>query len=229
MSAPPYMKLFWGDYHKATRHLRRDQHGAYFLLIGEAWRLGGSLPDDDRLLSAWALCADDEWAEMKPVIMDFFALRRGKWIHDRVREELASYETTSRKRKEAGRKGGSVSGGKHGGNTQAIAKLKPTKPEPEPEPKKETTPDGVVAPKRIASRLPADWSLDPDGFAYAERQGFDPAAIGRMAERFGNYWRAKSGKDAAKLDWPATWRNWVLAEVERRPSSAQPRRAVGFV
>lgn len=127
------MKLFWGDYHKATRHLRRDQHGAYFLLIGEAWRLGGSLPDDDAMLAAWALCTPDEWRETKPVIMAFFALRRGKWVHDRVREELASYETTSRKRKEAGRRGGSASRGKGEGNSEAIARLKPTKPEPEPE------------------------------------------------------------------------------------------------
>jgi hypothetical protein len=29
-----------------------------------------------------------------------------------------------------------------------------------------------------------------------------------LAERFADYWHAKAGKDAAKLDWPATWRNW---------------------
>jgi uncharacterized protein YdaU (DUF1376 family) len=131
------MKLFWGDYHKATRHLRRDQHGAYFLLIGEAWRLGGALPDNDELLAAWALCTPDEWAATKSVIMSFFALRRGSWVHDRVREELASYEATSRKRKEAGRKGGKASVGKDLENPEAIAPQKPTKPEPEPEPKKE--------------------------------------------------------------------------------------------
>ena len=134
MSAPPYMKLFWGDYHKATRHLTRDQHGAYFLLIGEAWRLGGALPDDDLKLSAWALCTPEEWAIMKLTIMDFFALRRGKWWHDRVREELAAYEATSRKRKEAGKKGGSSGAGKTKGNAEANAFQKPTKPEPEPKP-----------------------------------------------------------------------------------------------
>ena len=137
MSAPPYMKLFWGDYHKRTRHLKRDQHGAYFLLIGEAWQLGGALPDDDAKLAAWALCTPDEWAAIKPVVMEFFALRRGKWWHDRVREELASYEATSRKRKEAGKKGGKASGGNTTGNQEANAFLLPTKPEPEPEPEED--------------------------------------------------------------------------------------------
>jgi len=160
MAAPPYMKLFWGDYHKATRHLRRDQHGAYFLLIGEAWRLGGSLPDDDTMLAAWALCSPDEWAATKPVVMAFFALRRGKWVHDRVREELASYETTSRKRKEAGRKGGASSHGKDKGNTEAIAIQLPTKPEPEPEPKKDPpkAPKGALVPEGLVERV---WSAIP--------------------------------------------------------------------
>ena len=128
------MKLYWGDYHKATRHLTRDQHGAYMLLIGEAWRLGGTLPDDDALLAAWAICTPAEWATIKSTIMAFFSLRRGKWTHDRVREELASYETISRKRKSAGKAGGLVSAGKDSENMEANAKQLPTKPEPEPEP-----------------------------------------------------------------------------------------------
>lgn len=133
MSAPPYMKFFWGDYHKATRHLTRDQHGAYFLLIGEAWRLGGSLPDDDALLAAWSRCTPSEWSKIKPIILAFFTYRRGKWAHDRVREELATYAAISRKRKEAGKRGGSASDGNHRGNRQANAKQLPTKPEPQSE------------------------------------------------------------------------------------------------
>lgn len=163
MSAPPYMKLFWGDYHKATRHLTRDQHGAYFLLIGEAWRLGGALPDDDAKLAAWALCTIEEWSVMRPIIMDFFALRRGKWWHDRVREELAAYESTSRKRKEAGKKGGSASGGKAKRNEEANACLLPTKPEPEP--KSDNTPSspprGTISPKVTKGQVEAVWSACP--------------------------------------------------------------------
>ena len=26
--------------------------------------------------------------------------------------------------------------------------------------------------------------------------------------KFGDFWRAKTGKDATKADWLATWRNW---------------------
>jgi len=148
------MRLYWGDYHKRTRHLKLEQHGAYFLLIGEAWQLGGTLPDDDAKLAAWALCTPEEWASMKPVVMEFFALRRGKWWHDRVREELASYEATSRKRKEAGKKGGTVRPGNTTGNREANAYQLPTKPEPEPEPyKKEQEP---LSPTPTKAAYPED-------------------------------------------------------------------------
>ena len=47
----------------------------------------------------------------------------------------------------------------------------------------------------------------------------------RETDKFINYWRAKSGKDATKLDWVATWRNWMLNAEERlapqAPAAAQ--------
>lgn len=168
MSAPPYMKLFWGSYHKNTRHLTKAaHHGAYMLLIGEAWQRCGSLPDDDAMLSAWAACTPEEWAAMKPTIMAFFALRRGKWVHDRVREELAVYESTSRKRKEAGKKGGSATRGKDSENPQAIATQLPTKSEPEPEPEIEgktpVVPTGTTVVRIILRQadVEAVWEITP--------------------------------------------------------------------
>lgn len=132
MSAPPYMKLFWADYHQDTRHLNRNEHGAYFLLIGEAWNRGGYLPDDDALLARWTLSTAEEWAQLKPTVLAFFRPSKGRWKHKRISEELASYSEVSRKRKIAGKKGGAASHGKISGNQEAIAEQKPTKPEPEP-------------------------------------------------------------------------------------------------
>lgn len=211
MSAPPYMKLYWGDYHKATRHLTRDQHGAYFLLIGEAWRLGGSLPDDDRMLAAWALCSPAEWAEIKDVVMAFFAARRGKWVHDRVREELASYEATSRKRKEAGRKGGSASHGKDNANSEANARLKPTKPEPEPEPvegEANASSVGSAEPNPTASLFEVEeiearpdpapkakpWELDPDFAALWSGATAEARSRAKSKENVWPHWRVAKAK-----------------------------------
>ena len=41
-------------------------------------------------------------------------------------------------------------------------------------------------------------------------------------EKFVNYWRAKPGKDGRKLDWIATWRNWILSARSSNGTNRQP-------
>ena len=36
-------------------------------------------------------------------------------------------------------------------------------------------------------------------------------------EQFRDYWQAKSGKDATKIDWVATWRNWMRKAEQQAP------------
>jgi hypothetical protein len=38
-------------------------------------------------------------------------------------------------------------------------------------------------------------------------------------ENFCDYWRAKAGSDARKLDWPATWRRWMRTAASRSASN----------
>ena len=64
-------------------------------------------------------------------------------------------------------------------------------------------------PKAVkGSRLSKDWALPAEWETWcrAERPDLDPRVT---AETFRDFWVAKAGKDAAKLDWEATWRNWV--------------------
>lgn len=197
------MKLYWADYHQDTRHLTRDEHGAYFLLLGEAWNRGGYLPDDDVLLARWALATADEWTRLKPIVMAYFRpATRGRWRHKRVSEELASYDDVSRKRKAAGKRGGSAKHGKHDENSEAnataIAKQKPTKPEPEPEP--EVREDLFVASDEpMATDRGEPWERDPE---------------------FGRLWGAapplmrKRAKSKAKV-----WPEWQRATKRALPSA----------
>lgn len=42
---------------------------------------------------------------------------------------------------------------------------------------------------------------------------------------FVDYWRGAPGGKGVKLDWPATWRNWMRKaqqDAERRPARASP-------
>jgi hypothetical protein len=61
------------------------------------------------------------------------------------------------------------------------------------------------------TRLPADWVASEDQIAFCktERPDLNPKAV---ADRFRDFWIAQPGTKGVKLDWDATWRNWVRAE-----------------
>jgi len=58
---------------------------------------------------------------------------------------------------------------------------------------------------------PEDWRA----FCTAERPDLDPA---KTFAAFGDYWRGVPGAKGNKLDWIATWRNWVRGEKRDRAS-----------
>ena len=43
----------------------------------------------------------------------------------------------------------------------------------------------------------------------ARAEGFSDPEVDREALQFRDYWLGASGSNAVKLDWSATWRNWV--------------------
>ncbi|WP_019224107.1 DUF1376 domain-containing protein [Bartonella rattaustraliani] len=55
-------------------------------------------------------------------------------------------------------------------------------------------------------RLPKDF--EPD-FDFAIQEGLPPERVKVEIAKFRDYWSSKSGANATKLDWQATWRNWV--------------------
>lgn len=103
-------------------------------------------------------------------------------------------------------------------NSTEVAGLIPDSLNPITDSRERRAPAG--APPR-ASRLAADWSL-PD--AYRSEALRIAAEAGRRvdpnaeAAKFRDYWVAKAGKDAAKADWLATWRNWIRRACENAPA-----------
>lgn len=99
-------------------------------------------------------------------------------------------------------------------------------------PFKEINPNPVSESARVrtrGSRLPDGWkpkTCDP-----ATKAGQVIARRGQQwaretLESFDNHWRAKAGRDASKLDWQATWANWVV-EQDRRDNRNGSNRQLG--
>lgn len=66
------------------------------------------------------------------------------------------------------------------------------------------------AKKKRGTRLSRDWQLPKRWGNWAiEYTHQSPDWVRDTAAKFKDHWISKSGKDATKLDWEATWRNWV--------------------
>lgn len=59
------------------------------------------------------------------------------------------------------------------------------------------------------TRIPDNFAPDAAMRAWAQAK-VPNVNLARETEKFCNYWRAKGGREARKLDWSATWRNWML-------------------
>jgi uncharacterized protein YdaU (DUF1376 family) len=90
-----------------------------------------------------------------------------------------------------------------------------------------TTPTTITTTTKEKSRgsrfaltqLPDDWKT----FCKTTRADLDPASV---FASFGDYWRAVPGAKGCKLDWAATWRNWVRNQkvpVGVNPASVKVR------
>jgi hypothetical protein len=77
------------------------------------------------------------------------------------------------------------------------------------------------------SRLAGDWRPTTRGIEYATERGLSMLRLEIEIEKFRNYWTAKSGASSTKLDWEATWRNWILNTLERNNVPVRSTRANG--
>jgi hypothetical protein len=72
-------------------------------------------------------------------------------------------------------------------------------PQPKPEPKL----------KRIGTRVPEDFFPEPVDCDVGFERGMTEADIESEHLKFMDFWRAKAGKDATKLNWNAAFRYWL--------------------
>lgn len=138
----------------------------------------------------------------------------GYEMHDYLEHQQSAQDVEDRRNKRAA--AGSL-GGKAKANGLANASQMPeqtpskhvadTDTDPDIDPN--TPANAGVRPRKRATRLHEDFTVTAEMRLWASTKAPD-ADLMTETEKFINYWVAKSGKDATKLDWNATWRNWIL-------------------
>jgi hypothetical protein len=144
-------------------------------------------------------------------------------VQDRVLEELLNYHKNAETNKR-------IADEREAKRKESRTKREPSVDEPPPNHKPLTNNQEPIKERTRGSRLSADWVLPKEwsDWAKQERPDLDLRSVG---EQFRDYWSAKAGSGATKLDWQATWRNWVRnqkqvfkqADIARTtvPSSSQ--------
>jgi len=208
MSESPFVNFYTSDFLAGTSGLTASVKGVYITILclmyeseaplTQSWetlarRCGCTLPafkkavetltDDDKItVSGGAI-----WSEK---CEKHITLRR-----ERQNSARAAAKTRWEKTKEKQ------------GEVDADAIRTQCQPKPEPYNKEEDT--KVSSKKKRGCRLPDDWSLPREWGDWALSQQYPETAIRIEAEKFADFWHSKSGAGATKLDWFATWRNWM--------------------
>jgi uncharacterized protein YdaU (DUF1376 family) len=221
MSAPASIPIFGDAYLADTQHLTLEEHGAYFKLLLCAWRTSNcELPADDRRIATMLGISAGKWAKLRPAVIAFWTRTETGWEQKRLSKERKFVEEKRAKNilaAEASWSGKSRKSNKHG-DADAIANAMPLSPPPSK--KEKTLPNGSA--KKIddgdssrpvfrGCRLPSDWKPDE----LPSNMHPPPGLVEAEADKFRDYWTAQPGQKGVKLDWQATWRNWMRKAMEQ--------------
>lgn len=173
--------------------------------------------------------------EVQAVLTEFFTLGEDGWRHTRCDEEVQKMQGKQTKARESAaasvsaRKAKADIENQSNGRT-ANAKLPLNErstdvelPTPTPTPQPSFHSGVENASPQSGSRLPADWQL-PEAWAVWAKQTRPDLDPQETANRFADYWHSIPGAKGRKIDWQATWRNWVRQEkTPARQMAAMPQ------
>lgn len=199
-----------GDYRSATAYLSNEEDICYRRLLEIYYDTERPITPDTRLLSRQTRVSQ---AVVEDILQEFFTLIDGFWHNGRADGEIsrwysksASAKANIEKRWEKNKNNTDVLRTNNKRNTESYQH--DTTQDPRPKTKEKPKVKSVGA---SATRLPADWKPSDEEIDYCKTQRPD-LILEKVVENFSDYWHAKGGAAARKVDWSATWRSWVRNE-----------------
>lgn len=98
-----WMPFYPGAYLRQTGRLTAAQHGAYLLLLLEAWAHDGLIPEDDHELAQITRMSAKEWRANKAKVLRFWTAAEGGYRQERLDQELARAKHLVSVKSEAGK------------------------------------------------------------------------------------------------------------------------------
>ena len=207
-----YYSFHVGDYIHDTAHLSNDEDLAFRRLLDLYYTQEQPIPNKTQEVSRRIRMA--KFADVvKTVLEEFFVFDKTNncWRHKRCDETIAAYQAKAERNRAVGKLGGRPKSNPNANpkETQMVSKHNPNQ-----EPRTNNQEPIVKATK--GSRLSTDFELPETWteFCQTERPDLTPQ---KVFDSFKDYWVAKAGNQGVKLDWQATWRNWVRNQNIAKP------------
>ncbi|CAB4164248.1 Protein of unknown function DUF1376 [uncultured Caudovirales phage] len=223
---PFYPALYRAD----TMHLTAEQDGIYRRLIDHYMETRQPLPDNDLALARIASVPAELWQLHSATIRAFFRPSKSGFLHHkRCNTELERQDARNRLQTEKAKNGAKVRWEKYKEKQEdicpehatSIAQAMPNYARGEERRGEDKIKEVLLDTPRPAkadpkgTRISSDWILTPELEQWAEEHlqsinlSSDEGDIQRQADKFKDYWLAASGAKARKVDWLATWKNWI--------------------
>jgi uncharacterized protein YdaU (DUF1376 family) len=209
-----YYKFNIADYRKDTGHLSTIEHGIFRQLIDWYYLDEQPISLETQVVSRRLRLGSDDLIFLENVLSDFFQKTAKGYVHKRIEFEIHEYHEQAEKNKVNGKRGGRPK------KTQSVISGLPDESQNNPNQEPLTInqePLTIVEKKQRGSRLPTDFEIPDDwvSFCQTERPDLNPY---KVFEIFKDYWL--SAVKGTRLDWKATWRNWVRTQkVEKSQDS----------
>lgn len=229
-----------GDFNNATRHLDRLERSIYRDLIELYYSTESPLSLDVALLCRKIIArSEQEATAVQQVLNEFFTETEHGWEHNRCEHEIEKYRSNTTAKAMAGKASAEAKKQKRLAKpTKPSTPVEQTSNECATEHEQNSTnhkPEtstinqvlnnivpqaaqpATPTKKRITgTRLPDDWRPGQEHVDAAMELNPDYTKewFRATAHKFKDYWISKSGKDATKTNWLATWRNWVRNDLE---------------
>lgn len=215
MTKIPYIPLYIDDYEAATVHLTAEEDGIYFRLIRLCWRTPGcSIPNDPKWITRrMRVPLSDFDAKIKPVIDEFFTIKRNRILQKRLQSEFGKAKSNFEARSNAGKMGGRPKSLKNNekDKSNALTKLKLS------ESNQNQNQNHIKNTKKRKSNLSEDWQPSTKLIAsIAEKEHTTQEWVKGQIEPFKNYWLGEGG---TKIDWDRTFRNRCNNDYNNKPKS----------
>ena len=211
-----YYPFHLGDYASHTGHLEPMEDLAYRRLIDAYYLREGQLPVSVAEVARIVRLRDYQEV-LQAVLNEFFELTDEGWFHGRCEKEVLRMQDKQAKAKLSAQ--ASVEARKANAQRPFNERSTDVKlPTPTPTP----TPTLITKDKTATrgARLPANWKPDSElaEWSKTERPDLD---LRKVFAEFTDYWNSVAGGKGVKLDWNATWRNWVRSQKVEKQSFAQ--------